>query len=194
LRAFFLSDRDACGVRRSDNNGFVAIPALRVMKSRRQPPGPGDPLFTQRLTNPYGAPVSLETARKATTAAIAEGKKNGWTVAVAVVDPGGVLVYFERLDGTLTASSDIAIGKARTAVAFKRSTRLFEDGIAAGRLQNLGLPGALPIEGGLPLIEDGRIVGAIGVSGAHPEQDGVCVKAAIDALVGEKTGNKSKVK
>jgi len=164
------------------------------MKSRRQPPDPGDPLFTQRLTNPYGAPVSLETARKATAAAIAEGKKNGWTVAVAVVDPGGVLVYFERLDGTLTASSDIAIGKARTAAAFKRSTKLFEDGIMAGRLQNLGLPGALPIEGGVPLIEDGRIVGAIGVSGAQPEQDGVCVKAAIDALVGEKTGNKSKEK
>jgi uncharacterized protein GlcG (DUF336 family) len=139
-------------------------------------PDPGDPLFTQRLTNPYGAPVSIETARKATAAAIAEGKKNGWTVAVAVVDPGGVLVYFERMDGTLTASSDIAIGKARSAVAFKRSTKLFEDGILAGRLQNLGLPGALPIEGGVPLIEDGRIVGAIGVSGARPEQDGVCVK------------------
>jgi glc operon protein GlcG len=143
---------------------------------------PGDPLFTQRLANPYGAPVSLETARKATAAAIAEGKKNGWTVAVGVVDPGGVLVYFERMDGTQTGSSDIAIEKARTAVAFKRSTKLFEEGIAEGRLQNLGLPGALPIEGGVPLVEDGRIVGAIGVSGARPEQDGVCVKAAIDAL------------
>jgi uncharacterized protein GlcG (DUF336 family) len=164
------------------------------MKSRRQPPEPGDPLFTQRLTNPYGAPVSLETARKVTAAAIAEGKKNGWTVAVAVVDPGSVLVYFERMDGTLTASSDIAIGKARTAVAFKRSTKLFEDGILAGRLQNLGLPGALPIEGGIPLIEEGRIVGAIGVSGARPEQDGVCVKAAIDALARGKAGDKSKTK
>jgi glc operon protein GlcG len=192
LWAFILSGRDASGVRRIDNNGPVVIPTLRAMKSRRQPPDPGDPLFTQRLTNPYGAPVSLETARKATAAAIAEGKKNGWTVAVAVVDPGGVLVYFERMDGTQTASSDIAIGKARTAVAFKRSTKLFEEGIVAGRLQNLGLPGALPIDGGIPLIEDGRIVGAIGVSGAQPEQDGVCVKAAIDALAGEKTGNKSK--
>ena len=155
---------------------------------------PGDPLFTQRLTNPYGAPVSIETARKATAGAIAEGKKNGWTVAVAVVDPGGVLVYFERMDGTQTASSDIAIEKARTAVGFKRSTKLFEEGIEAGRLQNLGLPGALPIDGGVPLIEDGRIVGAVGVSGARPEQDGVCVKAAIDALAGEKAGDKSKEK
>jgi glc operon protein GlcG len=162
------------------------------MKSRRQPPDPGDPLFTQRLTNPYGPPVSIETARKATAAGIAEGKKNGWTVAVAVVDPGGVLVYFERMDGTQTASSDIAIGKARTAVAFKRSTKLFEEGIVAGRMQNLGLPGVLPIDGGIPLIEDGRIVGAIGVSGAQPEQDGVCVKAAIDALAGENAGDKSK--
>jgi uncharacterized protein GlcG (DUF336 family) len=164
------------------------------METGKGKPDPGDPLFTQRLTNPYGAPVSIETARKATAAAIAEGKKNGWTVAVAVVDPGGVLVYFERMDGTQTASSDIAIGKARTAVAFKRSTKMFEEGIVAGRLQNLGLPGALPIDGGVPLIENGRIVGAIGVSGARPEEDGVCVKTAIDALAGEKAGDKSKEK
>jgi glc operon protein GlcG len=157
-----------------------------VHPSDRKSPEPRDSLFTQRLTNPYGAPVSLETARKATTAAIAEGRKNGWTVAVGVVDPGGVLVYFERMDGTQMGSSDIAIGKARTAVAFKRSTRLFEAGIVEGRLQNLGLPGALPVEGGIPLIEKGRIVGAIGVSGARPEQDGVCVKAGIDALSGKK--------
>jgi glc operon protein GlcG len=164
------------------------------METVKGKPDPDDPLFTQRLTNPYGAPVSIETARKATATAIAEGKKNGWTVAVAVVDSGGVLVYFERMDGTQTASSDIAIGKARTAAAFKRSTKLFEDGIVAGRLQNLGLPGALPIDGGVPLIENGRIVGAIGVSGARPEQDGVCVKAAIDALAGEKAGDKAKEK
>jgi len=153
-----------------------------VHPANRKPSAPDDSLFTQRLTNPYGAPVSLETARKATAAAIAEGKKNGWTVAVGVVDPGGVLVYFERMDGTQTGSSDIAIEKARAAVAFKRSTKLFEEGIAEGRLQNLGLPGALPIEGGIPLIENGRIVGAIGVSGARPEQDGVCAKTAIVAL------------
>jgi glc operon protein GlcG len=155
---------------------------------------PGDPLFTQHLANPYGAPVSIETARKATAAAIAEGKKNGWTVAVAVVDPGGVLVYFERMDGTQTASSDIAIEKARTAAGFKRSTKLLEDRIVEGRLQNLSLPGALLIEGGIPLIEDGRIVGAIAVSGARPDQDGVCVKAAIDALAGEKAADKYKEK
>ena len=91
-------------------------------------------------------------------------------------------MHFERMDGTQTGSADIAIEKARAAVAFKRSTKLFEKGIVEGRLQILGLPGALPIEGGVPLIEDGRIVGAIGVSGARPEQDGACVKAAIDAL------------
>ena len=165
-----------------------------VYPADQKPSDPGDPLFTQHLANPYGAPVSIETARKATAAAIAEGKKNGWTVAVAVVDPGGVLVYFERMDGTQTASSDIAIEKARTAVGFKRSTKLLEDRIVEGRLQNLSLPGALLIEGGIPLIEDGRIVGAIAVSGARPEQDGVCVKAAIDALAGEKAGDKSKEK
>jgi glc operon protein GlcG len=165
-----------------------------VSSTNQKPPDPGDPLFTQHLTNLYGAPVSVEMARKTTAAAISEGKKNGWTVAVAVVDPGGVLVYFERMDGTQTASSDIAIEKARTAAAFKRSTKLLEDRIVEGRLQNLRLPDTVPIEGGVPLIEDGRIVGAIAVSGARPEQDGVCVKAAIDALAGEKTGDKSKKK
>lgn len=165
-----------------------------VRSTDRKPPDPGDPLFTKQLDNPYGPPVSIETARKAAAAAIAEGKRNGWTVAVAVVDPGGVLAYFERIDGTQTASSDIAIEKARTAAGFKRSTKLLEDRIAEGRLQTLGLTGALPIEGGIPLVEDGRIVGAIAVSGARPEQDGVCVRAAIDALALEKTGEVSKEK
>jgi len=163
-----------------------------VSPTNQKSSAPDDPLFTQHLTNHYGAPVSIETARKATAAAIAEGRKNGWTVAVAVVDPGGILVYFERMDGTQTASSDFAIEKARTAVGFKRSTKLLEDRIMKGRLQNLSLPGALLVEGGIPLIEDGRIVGAIAVSGAQPEQDGVCVKAAIDALAGEKAGDNLK--
>ncbi len=140
------------------------------------------PLFTRRLPNPYGAPVSVSAARRAAAAAVAEGKKNGWTVAVAVVDAGGVLVFFERMDGTQTASSDLAIEKARTAAAYKRSTKLLEDRIVAGRLQYLRQAQALPIEGGLPIIEDGKIVGAIGVSGARSEQDGICVKAAAEAL------------
>lgn len=147
-----------------------------------------------RLTNPYGAPVSVETARRTAGAAIAEGKKYGWSVAVAVVDPGGIPVYFERMDGTQTASSVIAIEKTRTAAAFKRSTKLLEDRVVAGRLQYLGLPDALPIEGGVPLIEEGRIVGAIAVSGARSEQDGVCVKAAVESFAREQAREKPKAK
>ncbi len=136
----------------------------------------------QGLPNHYGAPVGVETARKAAQAAIAEGKKNGWTVAAAVVDPGGTLVYFERIDGTQNGSSEVALEKARTAAAFKRPSKALEDAVTSGKSQFLRLPGALPIEGGLPLVIDGKIVGAIGVSGANSQQDGVCAKAGADTL------------
>lgn len=144
---------------------------------------PGDALTAQRLTNLYGLPIPVELARIVTAAAIAEGKKNNWMVAVAVVDPGGALVYFERIDGTQTGSIDLAIEKARTAVAFKRSTKMLEDRVIEGRLQYLRQSGSIPIEGGVPLIVDNRIVGAIGVSGVRSEQDGVCAKAAVEALI-----------
>jgi len=136
----------------------------------------------QPLPNHYGAPIGVETARKVAAAAIAEGKKNGWTVAAAIVDPGGTLVYFERIDGTQNGSSVVAQEKARTAAAFKRPSKLLEDVVASGKSQYLRLPGALPIEGGIPLVIDGKIVGAIGVSGAKSDQDGVCAKAGADTL------------
>jgi uncharacterized protein GlcG (DUF336 family) len=131
---------------------------------------------------PYGAPVTTEAARKAATAALAEGKKNGWNVAAAVVDTGGVLVYFERLENTQNGSSEVSIEKARTSAAFRRPSKAFEDVVAGGKTNYLKLPGAIPIEGGLPLLVDGKIVGAIGVSGASSAQDGVCAKAGADAL------------
>jgi len=136
----------------------------------------------QALPNHYGAPIGVETARKAAAAAIAEAKKNGWTVAAAVVDPGGVLVYFERIDGTQNGSSEVAQEKARTSAAFKRPSKALEDVVTSGKSQFLRLPGALPIEGGLPLVIDGKIVGAIGVSGASSQQDGECAKAGVDTL------------
>jgi glc operon protein GlcG len=136
----------------------------------------------QPLPNHYGAPIGVEAARKVATAAIAEAKKNGWTVAAAVVDPGGTLVYFERIDGTQTGSSQVSQEKARTSAAFKRPSKALEDAVKAGNSQFLKLPGALPIEGGLPLIVDGKIVGAIGVSGASSVQDGQCAKAGADLL------------
>jgi glc operon protein GlcG len=135
-----------------------------------------------QMPNPYGAAVGVDVARRIAGTAIAEGKKNGWTVAVAVVDPGGALVYFERIDGTQYASSDIAVAKARTAATYKRPTKLLEDAVASGRQGLLSLPGALLLEGGIPLVVDGKIIGAIGVSGATSQQDGVCAQTAINAV------------
>src|SRR4051812_11228363 len=115
----------------------------------------------QAMPNPYGQ-INLEVARKIADAAIAEGKKNGWTVAAAVVDSAGDLVFFERLDNTQAAAMTIAQDKARTAARFKRPTKSFEDALAGGRQAILGLPGAIPIDGGIPLVIDGKIVGAVG--------------------------------
>jgi glc operon protein GlcG len=121
-------------------------------------------------------------ARKAVAAALAEGRKNGWLVAAAVVDAGGVLVQFDRLEGTQNGSSDVAVEKARTSAAFRRPSKAFEDVVAGGKTNYLRLPGAVPIEGGLPIVVDGKVVGAIGVSGATSAQDGTCAKAGTDAL------------
>jgi glc operon protein GlcG len=135
-----------------------------------------------QVPNAYGLPVGVEVARRAAVAAIVEAKKNGWTVAAAVVDPAGALVYFERIDATQSASSEIAQNKARTAAAFKRPTKVFEDAVANGRPGFLSLPNAVALEGGIPLIIDGKIVGAIGVSGATSQQDGVCAQAGVNAV------------
>ncbi len=136
------------------------------------------------MINGYGAPIGVEIARRLAAAAITEGKKNGWMVAAAIVDPGGDLVYFERIDGTQAGSSQVSVEKARSAVAFKRPTKVFEDALIGGRMAILAMPGAVPLEGGIPLVIGGETVGAIGVSGATSQQDGVCAKAGADALAG----------
>lgn len=138
--------------------------------------------FAQQMPNPYGPSVDVETARRVATAAIAEAKKNGWTVAASVVDAGGNLVYFERIDGTQIGSIRVAMEKARSSVEYKRPTKAFEDAVAQGQVRYLGLSGAVPLEGGIPLVVDGKIVGAIGVSGATSQQDGQCAKTGADAL------------
>jgi len=151
---------------------FVLVLALCVSGAQAQMP------------NPYGAPISLENAKKAAAPAIAEAAKNNWTMAVAIVDPAGTLVYYEKMDGTQNGSAHIAIEKARTSALFKRPTRAIQDAIAAGGegLRFLKLEGATPIEGGIPLVMDGKIVGAIGVSGGASVQDGQCAKAGADAV------------
>lgn len=126
--------------------------------------------------------LSLEGARKAAAAAEVEARKNNWNVVIAVVDDGGHLLYLQRMDGTQTGSVQVAIDKARTAQSFKRPTKVFEDAIAGGRNALLGLHGALPLEGGLPILVGGQLVGAIGVSGVKSTEDGQIAKAGVDAL------------
>jgi glc operon protein GlcG len=135
-----------------------------------------------QLPNGYGQAISVETARKIAAAAAAEGRKNSWNVAVAIVDVAGELVFFERIDNTQAGSIVVAQEKARTAARFKRPTKAFEDALVGGRQAILGLPGVTPIEGGIPLLVDGKIVGAIGVSGATSAQDGQCAQAGVDSL------------
>jgi glc operon protein GlcG len=137
-----------------------------------------------QMPNPYGAPIDLESAKKAAAAAAAEARKNNWKMAIAITDTAGDLVYLEKMDGTQTASIKVALGKARSAATFKRPTKVFQDIVASGGggLRILGLEGAVPIDGGLPIVMDGKIVGAIGVSGAAGDQDAQCAKAGVDAL------------
>jgi uncharacterized protein GlcG (DUF336 family) len=137
-----------------------------------------------QMPNPYGAPISLENAKKAAAAAAAEARKNNWNMAIAITDPGGALVYLEKMDATQTGSVKVAFGKARSAAMYKRPTKVWQDAVAGGGagLRVLGLQGAVPIDGGLPIVMDGKIVGAIGVSGAAADQDAQCAKAGADTL------------
>jgi len=131
---------------------------------------------------PYGVAVNLETAKKIATAAMAEAKKQKWNVAVAVVDNHGMLIYYEMQDDTQTAAADVSIQKARTAAIWRRPSKEFEQSVADGRLALLGLNNALPIEGGLPIIVDGKMIGAVGVSGVTAAQDAQVARAGLDAL------------
>jgi uncharacterized protein GlcG (DUF336 family) len=137
-----------------------------------------------QMPNPYGPAISLENAKKAAVPALAEAAKNKWTVAVAIVDPGGNLVYYEKMDNTQIGSATVAIDKARSAALFKRPTKALQDTLAAGGegLRILRVQGAVPVEGGVPLVIDGKIVGAIGVSGATSAQDAQCAKAGADTV------------
>jgi glc operon protein GlcG len=135
--------------------------------------------LSAQMPNPYGAPINGENAKKAAAAALAEARKNNWNMAAAVVDPAGDLVYFEKLDGTQAASVNIAVDKARSSARFKRPTKALQDVLAAGGegLRLLGLQGAVPVDGGVPILIDGKIVGAIGLSGGTSAQDGQCAAA-----------------
>ena len=134
---------------------------------------------TQDKRPDYGAAVNAAGAKDIAAGAIAECQKNSWNVAVAVVDNHGFLVYFERMDNTQTASMDIAIGKARAAATYRRPTRVFMETINKGGPATATLPGVFASPGGIPIIVDGKVTGAIGVSGVTGDQDEQCAKAGL---------------
>ena len=131
---------------------------------------------------PYGPEVTLDQAKKIAAGANAESKKNGWRMAIAVVDNHGFLVYYERMDDTQIGSVDVAIDKAKAAAIYRRPTKAFVDGVGKGRNALLGLRGATPIEGGIPIMVGGKVIGGLGVSGANADQDGAAAAAGLKVL------------
>ena len=126
--------------------------------------------------------LSLADARKIAAAASAKAQAEGWTVVIAIHDNGGNLIYLERADGTQLGSIVVAQEKSRTALRFKRPTKVLEDTVLAGRVHMMSLPGITSVEGGLPLIVDGEVVGSIGVSGVQSSQDGQIAAAGAAVL------------
>jgi len=132
----------------------------------------------------YGTSINLEQARKAIAAGQAEARKNSWPVAIAIVDTAGNLVAYEKMDNTQTASILVAIDKGRSAAIYRRPTKVFEDLVAKGGagVRALNLRDASVVDGGLPIVVDGKVIGGIGVSGVAGDQDGMVAKAGADAL------------
>jgi uncharacterized protein GlcG (DUF336 family) len=131
---------------------------------------------------PYGAPISADQAEALIRAAVVEAKKHNWKVIVAVVDSGANLVAFERMDGAQLASIAVSQHKARAAVIFRRETRVYEDSVQNGLTQQLTIDDIIAARGGIPLLQDGKIVGGIGVSGGTGSQDEVIAKAVVAAF------------
>ncbi len=133
---------------------------------------------------PYGPSITLAQAKRVAEAALAPAHENGWTMVIAIVDPGGYLVYLEKMDQTQVGSIAIAESKARSAAIFKRPTQTFQERLASGGdgLLVLRLKDAIPVEGGLPIIVDGKLIGALGLSGGSSAEDEVCADAGVAAL------------
>ena len=138
--------------------------------------------FAQDKRPDYGPDVNAAGAKKIAAGVIAECQKNGWNVAVAVVDPHGALVYYERMEDTQYASNDIAIGKARAAATYRRPTRAFADVINKGGPATATLPGVFASPGGVPLMVDGKVIGAVGASGVTGDQDEQCSMAGAKSM------------
>ncbi len=138
--------------------------------------------FAQQMPNPYGPNINLSNAKRVAAAAAAEAVKTKINVVIAVVDTGGNLVYLERFDVVQYGSVDVAVHKAKVSVAYKRPTKAFENVIGGGNLTYLTLDGVSAIEGGVPIIQEGKIIGAIGVSGGSSVQDGAVATAGAQEI------------
>src|SRR4029077_17896314 len=132
----------------------------------------------------YGPSITLENAKAVAEAALKEARANAWTMAVAIVDTHGTLVYFEKMDDTPLGSTIVSQDKARSAARFKRPTKAFQDMLASGGdgVRVLRIKGAVPVDGGLPIMMSGKVVGGVGLSGGTSAQDGQCAKAGVDAV------------
>ena len=141
-------------------------------------------VMAQTMPPPYGPPITLDAAKKVMAGAEAEAAKNNWPVVIAILDSGGNMVMVHRLDNSQLSAITTAEGKARTALFFKRSTKVLDDVLSGGGagLRYLALKDFVPLEGGIPIVVDGKIVGAIGVSGVLSAQDAQIARAGIDAL------------
>ena len=155
---------------------ILAAVILTATASAQQAPSPPP-------TTPYGAPIGLEAAKKVMAAAEAEAMRNNWPMAIVILDSTAHTVMLHRLDNTQYGSLMAAEDKAHSAINFRRPSKVFEDLVAQGGigLRSLALRGASPLEGGVPIIVDGKVIGAIGVSGGTSVQDGQVAKAGADA-------------
>ena len=149
---------------------FALIPCFSIVSNAQQLKLASKPVLT------------LEVAKEVAKAAAEFANKNNWGVVITILDDGGHLVYLERMDNVQIASIDVAIQKAKTAVSFKRKTKLFQEAVKGGRTELLALPGGMPFEGGVPLIWNDFMIGAIGISGVTAEQDGMIGEYAANSL------------
>ncbi len=163
---------------------FLSLVVVTVLLLASFPAGAQQPVAPPPPQVPYGAPINLDQAKKVMAGAEAEARKNNWNMVIAVLDSGGHLVMLARMDGTQLGSIDAAKDKAYSAVLYRRPTKVFQDLVGQGgpNLRLLRLAGASPLEGGIPITVDGKIVGAVGVSGATSEQDAQVAKAGVEAL------------
>jgi glc operon protein GlcG len=156
----------------------IAMLFAAAASSAQTPVAPAPP------QTPYGNPITLDQAKKIMAGAEAEARKNSWNMAIAILDSGGNLVMLHRLDGTQFGSIEVAREKAYSAVAFRRPTKVFQDLVGQGgpNLRLLRLTGASPLEGGIPIIADGKVIGGVGASGGTSEQDAQVARAGLEAM------------